>query len=63
MNVQDLDTLKMFASLTLQYLAAFEETSATGDYDCLENEVKLRKRLTRMYPLIESILNHDSNSS
>lgn len=60
MNPQDLDTLKKFASLTLQFLAEYEKYSVTADYKCLENEIKLHKRLIKMYPLIESILNNKS---
>lgn len=58
MNDIDLNTLKMFASITLQYLAEDNEYDVTQLWQHLENARKLRERLNKLYPLIDTIINH-----
>lgn len=58
MNDIDLNTLKMFASITLQYLAEDNEYDVTQLWQHLENARKLKERLNKLYPLIDTIINH-----
>jgi len=58
MNDIDLNTLKMFASITLQYLAEENEYDITQLWQHLENARKLKERLNKLYPLIDTIINH-----
>lgn len=58
MNDLDLNTLKMFASITLQYLAEDNEYDVTQLWQHLENARKLKERLNKLYPLIDTIINH-----
>lgn len=58
MNDIDLNTLKMFASITLQYLAEDNEYDVTLLWQHLENARKLKERLNKLYPLIDTIINH-----
>jgi len=56
MNEIDINTLKEFAALTLNFLAEANEFEVTQMWQHIENERKLRKRLNHLYPIIESIL-------
>ena len=58
MNDIDLNTLKMFASITLQYLAEDNEYDVTQLWQHLENARKLKERLNKLYPLIDTLINH-----
>lgn len=58
MNDIDLNTLKMFASITLQYLAEDNEYDVSQLWQHLENARKLKERLNKLYPLIDTIINH-----
>lgn len=62
MNNQDLETLKQFAALTLDYLAASQEYEVTQLWEHLDRECKLRHRLMKLYPLIDTIINHPLTS-
>lgn len=56
MNETDINTLKEFAAITLNYLAEGNEFEVTQLWQHIENERKLRKRLMHLYPIVDSIL-------
>ena len=58
MNEHDLNLLKQFAQMTLDYLAEGKEYEVTALWQHLENERQLRKRLNALYPVIDIMLNH-----
>ena len=57
MNNYDLNTLRLFADLTLQYLTEGLEYEQSGLWQNLDNERKLRERLIKLSPIIEFIIN------
>lgn len=57
MNNYDLNTLKLFADLTLQYLTEGIKYEQSGLWQNLDNECKLRERLIKLSPVIDSIIN------
>ena len=60
MNEHDLNLLKQFALMTLDYLAEGNEYEVTALWQHLENERQLRKRLNTLYPVIDTILHYET---
>lgn len=60
MNDLDLNTLKLFAEITLQWLCEDHEFDVTQLWQHGENARKLEKRMYDLYPVIDAIL-HSTN--
>ena len=58
MNNIDLNTLKLFADLTLKYIDAYQEYECTQLWENLDREKKIMQRLIKLYPIIDTIVNH-----
>lgn len=56
MNPQDIDYLKNFAQLCLDYFAEDAEYDVTAMWQNLENARKLKERIKPLIPIIDTII-------
>lgn len=59
MNEQDLNTLKQFAKMALDYLGEDELYDTTQLWQHLENCVKLKRKMRRIVPAVQTIIETD----
>lgn len=62
MNDLDLNLLKNFADITLKFLTEDMEYGLSGMWQNLDNANKLKERLIKLAPLVETIINHPLKS-
>lgn len=58
MNHLDLNILKHFADITLKFLSEDMEYGLNGMWQNLDNANKLKERLIKLAPTINTIINH-----
>lgn len=58
MNDIDLNTLRLFAEITLQYLTEDNEFGITQLWQHGENARKLQERMNKLAPIVDAILHH-----
>lgn len=57
MNEQDLNILKSFAQMAIEYLGEDELYDTTQLWQHLDNCVQLKRRMRKLRPFIDSIVN------